>query len=1074
MNLAHFFIDRPRFAIVISLVIVIVGALGYRTLAVSQFPEVAPPTVVVAASFPGATPETIAEVVAAPLEQEINGVENMLYMSSQATADGALSITVTFELGTDLDTAQVLVQNRVAVAEARLPEEVRRIGVTVNKSSPDILMVVQMYSPEDTFDELYVSNYAILQVRERLRRLEGVGEVRLFGAREYSMRVWLDPEKLSSLEMVPNDVVAALREQNVQVAAGVIGQPPVEGDSDFQYSITTLGRLTETDQFEQIVVKTGDDGQVVRLRDVARVELGALDYGVINYATDIPSLAMPIFQRPGSNALETADAIRSAMEAMAADFPDDLVYSIIYDPTQFIEDSIAAVERTIFEAVILVVIVILVFLQSWRAAVIPLLAIPVSLVGTFAIMSALDFSINNLTLFGLILAIGIVVDDAIVVVENIERNIEEGLQPRKAAFKAMEEVSGPIIATTLVMCAIFVPTGFVPGITGQFYQQFALTIAGSVVLSSVVSLTLSPALGAILLRPKDAKPDAFTRLYMFLFGWFFRGFNWVFERLSSGYTGTVKGLLRRVWIVGVVYGVALILTAFGFFRVPGGFIPPQDQGYAIIAAQLPDGASLDRTDAVVRDIVDRAVQVEGIDHVVAFAGFNGATFTNSPNAAALFPVFAPFEERVANGRTGDAIMADLRAQMGGLQEAVTFVIPPPSVRGIGSGGGFKLQLQDRVGLGPEALEQSAWQLAMAANQQEPSVTGAFTAYRSSVPQFNAEVNRTKAKMLDVPLDNVFSTMQVYLGSLFVNELNLFGRTYRVTAQADAQFRDEPDDLLRLKTRSADGAIVPLASLVELEDISGPDRFVRYNLFSSAAVQGSAAPGFSTGEALETMEALADALLPPGMGYEWTELAYQEKQASGGTAVFVLAILFVFLVLVAQYESWSLPLAIIVIVPLCLTGAIWLIDFRGLDNNILTQVGFVVLIGLAAKNAILIVEFAKQLEDGGRNRLEAAVEAARLRLRPILMTSFAFILGVLPLVVASGAGAEMRRSLGTAVFGGMLGITLLGLLLTPAFYTLVRRIVSGSKPEPVRVDGPAQSSTQSDAADDDAPEPDRST
>ncbi|MGF1483348.1 MAG: efflux RND transporter permease subunit [Opitutales bacterium] len=1060
MNLAHFFIDRPRFAIVISIVIMLLGALAYRNLSVAQFPEVAPPTVVVQASYPGATPETIGETVAAPLEQEINGVENMLYMSSQSTADGALTLTITFALGTDLDTAQVLVQNRVAIAEPRLPEEVRRIGVTVNKSSPDILMVVQMYSPNNTFDNLYVSNYAILQVRERLRRIEGVGEVRLFGAREYSMRIWLDPEKLSSLSMVPNDVVAALREQNVQVAAGIIGQSPVPEGSAFQYNINTLGRLTETEQFEEIVVKTGEDGAVVRLRDVARVELGALDYGVINYATDIRSLAMPVFQRPGSNALETAAAIREAMIEMSAEFPDDLVYSIIYDPTQFIEDSIAAVEQTIYEAVFLVVIVIVVFLQSWRAALIPLLAIPVSLVGTFAIMGALDFSINNLTLFGLILAIGIVVDDAIVVVENIQRNIEEGKSPREAAFVAMKEVSGAIIATTLVMIAIFVPTSFVPGITGQFYQQFALTIAGSVTISSLVSLTLSPALCALLLPAKDAKPDWFTRVYMLLFGWFFRAFNWVFDRLTAGYGYFTRKAVRMGLAAGVVYAAILVLTWFGFSLVPGGFIPEQDQGYAIIAAQLPDGASLERTDTVVKDIVEVARSVEGIEHVVAFAGFNGATFTNSPNSAAMFPVFAPFEERVATGRSGQVIMAELRQKLGALQEAFVFVIPPPSVRGIGNGGGFKMQLRDRADLGPAALEAAAWQLAIAANTQEPAVTAAFTPYRSSVPQFFAEVNRRKAKILDVPLDNVFSTMQIYLGSLFVNELNLFGRTYRVTAQADAQFRDEPEDLFRLKTRSEDGSIVPLASLVELEEAAGPDRYVRYNLFSSAAIQGSASPGFSTGESLEAMERLATDLLPPGMDYEWTELAYQEKEASGGAWVFALAVLFVFLVLVAQYENWSLPLSVILIVPLCLTGAIWLVFFRGMDNNILTQVGFVVLIGLAAKNAILIVEFAKQIEEQGKDRFDAATEAARLRLRPILMTSFAFILGVVPLMIASGAGSEMRQSIGTAVFGGMLGVTLFGLLVTPIFYVLVRRLVLG-KPRSDAESGSAQPIPASD-------------
>lgn len=1036
MNFSHFFIKRPRFAIVLSIVLTIAGIVSYPNLPVAQFPDVAPPTVVIRASYPGATPETIADTVATPLEQEINGVEGMLYMSSQATTDGALAITVTFELGTDLDSAQVLVQNRVAIATPRLPEEVQRIGITVTKSSPDLLLVVQMFSPEGTYDDLYVSNYAIGQVRENLRRLEGVGDVLLFGAREYSMRIWLDPEKLSSLDMIPSDVVAALREQNVQVAAGVIGQNPTTLGNAFQYSVNTLGRLTEEGEFENVIVKTGDAGQVVRLRDVARVELGALDYGVINYATDIRSLAMPIFQRPGSNALETAQGIRDAMEEMSKDFPDDLVYKIIYDPTQFIQQSIDAVGVTLLQAIFFVVVVIIVFLQSWRAAVIPLLAIPISLISTFAVMQLLGFSLNNLTLFGLVLAIGIVVDDAIVVVENIQRNIDEGKRPVQAAFDSMTEVTGAIIATSLVMIAIFVPTSFIPGISGQFYQQFALTIAGSVIISTFVSLSLSPALGALLLRPTSGKADAFTKAYMFLFGWFFKSFNWLFEKVTLGYTGVIRRLVRLGFAVLIVYGGILALTFLGFNKVPVGFIPQQDQGYAIIVGQLPDGASLERTDALVRDIVDIAQTVDGIEGAVAFAGFNGATFTNSPNSAAIFTPFKSFDERIKTGRDADTIINELRQKLGGTQEAFVFVIAPPSVRGIGNGGGFKMQLRDRAGLGPQALEAAAWQLAGAANQ-EPSITQTFTSYRSNVPQYYAEVNRTKAKMLNVPLDNIFSTMQIYLGSLFVNDLNLFGRTYRVTAQADAEFRDEPDDLYRLKTRSADGNIVPLASLVELKNSSGPDRYVRYNLYSSAAVQGSTTPGFSTGESLAAMERLADEILPRGMDYEWTELAYQQKIAGGGQWAFLLAVLFVFFVLVAQYENWTLPMAIMLIVPLSLSGGIAFVILRGFDNNILTQIGFVVLIGLAAKNAILIVEFAKQKQDEGLDRFKAAIEASRLRLRPILMTAFSFILGVVPLVAATGAGAEMRQALGTAVFGGMLGVTIFGIFMTPVFYVLIQ-------------------------------------
>lgn len=1055
MSIPHFFIDRPRFALVISIVIVLLGVIAFRTLPVSQFPEVAPPTVVVRANYPGATPDVIAETVAAPLEQEINGVEKMIYLSSQATSDGALAITVTFALGTDLDKAQVLVQNRVAIAQPRLPEEVRRIGVTVNKSSPDLLLVVQMFSPDGRFDPLYISNYAILNVRERLRRIQGVGEVRLLGAREYSMRIWLDPDKLSNLKMTPGDLVAALREQNVQVAAGIIGQSPTTPGNPLQLNISALGRLSEPDQFEDIVVKVGENRQTVRLRDVARVELGGLDYGVSNYATTTPAVAMPITQLPGSNALETAQEIHAAMKELAATFPEGLEYAIIYDPTVFISESIAAVEHTVFEAILLVVIVVTAFLQTWRASLIPLVAIPISLIGAFAMMSALGFSLNNLSLFGLVLAIGIVVDDAIVVVENIERNIEAGLPPHEAARVAMNEVSGPIIAVTLVMIAIFVPTGFIPGISGQFYRQFALTIAGSVAISAVVSLSLSPALCALILKSRHANPDQrgnrdldwFTRIWNGLFGWFFKGFNWIFGRVVSAYGGFVRRLLGTSLIALAAYTVVLGLAWWGFQTVPSGFIPQQDQGYAIVAGQLPDGASLERTDAVVKELVRRALEVDGITHVVAFAGFNGATFANSSNSFAMFPTFQPFEERVKHGRTGEKIIADLRKKLADLQEAMVLVIPPPSVRGIGNGGGFKLMLQDRANLGTKALEEAASELVRQANS-DPAIAQTFTPFRASSPRLFADVDRVKAKMLDVPLDNVFSAMQVYLGSLFVNEINLFGRTFRVTAQADIPFRDEARDLYRLKTRNRSGEMVPLGSLVNLEETTGPDRFVRYNLYPAAEIQGVAATGYSTGEAITAMEKLASAHLPQGITFEWTELAYQEKQA-GGTAglVFILAIVFVFLVLVAQYENWSLPLAVILTVPLCLTGAIWFVHGRGLDNNILTQIGLIVLIGLAAKNAILVVEFAKQKEEEGLDLLSAATEAARLRLRPILMTSFAFILGVLPLVLSSGAGAEMRRSLGAAVFGGMLTATFFGIFFTPVLYVVIRKLTGRKRSVP---------------------------
>jgi multidrug efflux pump len=1037
MNFSHFFIIRPRFAIVISIIITVLGILAFPSLPVAQFPAVAPPTVVVRASYAGATPETIADTVASPIEQEINGVENMLYMSSNSTSDGALAITVTFELGTDLDQAQLLVQNRVAIAEPRLPDEVRLAGVTVTKNTPDILMVVQMMSPNGTFNNLYVSNYAITQVREPLRRIEGVGDVRLFGAREYSMRIWLNPEKLSSLSMIPSDVVSALREQNVQVAAGVIGQSPTTPGNAFQYNVSTLGRLDNETEFEDIVVKTGAKGEIVRLRDVARVELGAQDYGIINYASGTPALAMPIFQRPGSNALDTAKAVRATVAELAKDFPKDLEYRIIYDPTQFIQQSIDEVQFSLLHAIFFVVLVIVVFLQSWRAAIIPLLAIPISLIGTFAMMAIMGFSLNNLTLFGLVLAIGIVVDDAIVVVENIQRNIDEGKNPVTAAYAAMTEVTGAVIATTLVMVAIFVPTAFIPGISGQFYQQFALTISGSVIISTIVSLSLSPALSAILLRPTNAPQDRFTRAYMFLFGWFFKAFNWGFEKFTLGYTGIVRRIVRFGFAALLIYAGLLAITWMGFNKVPSGFIPSQDQGYGIVVAQLPDGAALERTDTLTQEITEKILSVEGIKGTVAFAGFNGATFTNSPNSAAIFTPFESFEERLESGRDSKTIFAELRQKLGGIQDAFVFVIPPPPVRGIGTGGGFKMQLRDRAGYGPAVLEQTAWKLAFAA-RADPAITQAFTSYRSSVPQYYAEVNRAKAKVLDVPLDNIFSTMQIYLGSLYVNDINLLGRTYRVTAQADSQFRDTPEDLYRLKTRNNNGDIVPLASLVELKNSAGPDRFVRYNLFSSAEVQGSTTAGYSSGDSIAVMERLAAEILPPGMDYEWTDLAYQEKIAGGSTVIFVMAIAFVFLVLVAQYENWSLPLAIILIVPLSLTGAIGLIMLRGFDNNILTQIGFIVLIGLAAKNAILIVEFAKQKQDEGMDRFAAAIEASRLRLRPILMTAIAFILGVVPLVFATGAGAEMRQALGTAVFGGMLGVTVIGIFLTPVFYVIIQK------------------------------------
>ncbi|WP_269540628.1 efflux RND transporter permease subunit [Cerasicoccus fimbriatus] len=1045
MNISHFFIDRPRFAVVLSLVIMIIGGLSYFSLPTAQFPEVSPPTVVVRASLPGATPETLADTVAAPLEQEINGVENMIYMASSSTADGSVQITITFELGTDLDTAQVLVQNRVAVAEPRLPEQTRQIGITVEKSVPDLLLVVQMYSPDNSLDREYVSNYAIRQVRESLRRIDGVGAVRTFGSREYSMRVWLDPERMANLEITTGDIVDALREQNVQVAAGIIGQEPRQSDSAYQLSVSTLGRLSTVEQFEDVVVKRDDaEGAVVFLQDVARIELGAVDYNVNNYMGTTPAVAMPINQRPGSNALATSQRIREEMKELEKSFPPGLAYDIIYDPTVFISESIDAVFHTILEAIVLVVIVIIVFLQSWRASLIPLTAIPVSLIGTFAAMAALDFSINNLTLFGMVLAIGIVVDDAIVVVENIERNLDQGLSNRDAARKAMTEITGPLISATLVMAAIFIPTAFLPGLTGQFYRQFALTIAISVGISGFVSLTLSPALGVFLLRPHGAKPDFIQRIIDFCFGWFFKAFNWAFGRFTNGYSNIIQRFVRMGFIASLIFVGLLVLTGWGFKLVPGGFVPPTDQGYGIVVLQLPDGASLERTDELVQEVAGRALEIDGIANVVAFAGFNGATFANSTNSAAIFTPFDPFDERKDPELSGEAILGRLQASLADIRDAFVIVIPPPSVRGIGNGGGWKMQVQDRAGLGYTALQDATMQLMMAANQ-EPGLNQVFTPFRANVPQLYVEVDREKAKMLDVPLSNIFQTLQVFLGSLYINDVNLFGRTYRLTAQAESEFRDEAEDISRLKTRNAAGQMVPLGSLVDVQSIAGPDRVVRYNLFPSAELQGNTSPGYSTGQSLETMARLADEILPPGMSFEWTDLAYQqEKVGNSSLYIFPLAVLFVFFVLVAQYENWSLPLAVIIIVPLCLFGAIWLIWLRGMDNNILNQIGFVVLIGLAAKNAILIVEFAKQQEDAGVDTHTAASEASRLRLRPILMTSFAFILGVVPLMIASGAGWEMRQALGTPVFGGMLFVTLVGIFLTPAFYVMIRKLTAGRR------------------------------
>jgi multidrug efflux pump len=1037
MKFAHFFIGRPIFAAVLSIVIVIIGALAILKLPIAQYPDVVPPTVVVTAHYPGANPKVIADTVATPIEQEVNGVENMLYMSAQCASDGTMALTVTFKLGTDLDKAQVLVQNRVAVAEPRLPEEVRRLGVTTDKRSPDITLVVNLFSPSNRFDQIYVSNYAYLQVKDALARLPGVGSIIIFGARDYSMRIWLDPEKVASRNLTADDVVNAIREQNVQVAAGSVGAAPLAHPVSFQYIVNAQGRLTDEKDFGDIVIKTGANGEVTRVRDVARVELAALDYSMNSKINGQPTASIAIFQLPGSNSIETSDAVHAAMKQMKARFPQGLEYEIAFDTTGFTRESIRAVLHTLAEAMLLVVLVVIIFLQSWRASIIPLLAVPVSLIGTFAAMAAMGFSLNNLSLFGLVLAIGIVVDDAIVVVENVERHIAEGMSPRDASIRAMTEVSGAVVAVALVLSAVFIPTAFISGISGQFYRQFALTIAFSTLISAFNSLTLSPALCAILLQPHGARHDWFTRVLDFGFGWFFRGFNRVFTKSAGSYSRIVARLIRLAVAVFVVYLGLIALTWFGFTHVPKGFIPQQDKGWMAVAIQLPDSASLDRTQSVVDRASEIIKKTKGVKASIALAGLSPISLTASPNAGTVFVILDDFGDRPGAELTGEAIANKLRGALSGIQEAFVGVFLPPAVNGMGVVGGFKMELQDRGGVGLEGLQSAAFKL-MAEAAKEPGLKGVFSTFRANTPQLYLDVDRMKAKTMNIPLTGIFDTLQVYLGSLYVNDFNLFGRTYHVTAQADGPFRREPKDILDLKTKNAAGDMVPLGTVVQIQNTTGPDRVLRYDMYPAAEITGNAAPGVSSGQAIETMERLVREKLPPSIGFEWTELTLQEI-LEGNTAVFVfpLCVLFVFLTLAAQYESWSLPLAIILIVPMCLLFAIAGVWLRGMDNNIFTQIGFVVLVGLACKNAILIVEFAKQKQDAGLNRSDAAVEASRLRLRPILMTSFAFIFGVLPLVLAKGAGAEMRQALGTAVFSGMLGVTLFGIFLTPVFYVVIR-------------------------------------
>ncbi|MAX92678.1 MAG: multidrug efflux RND transporter permease subunit [Pseudomonas sp.] len=1041
MNFSQFFIQRPIFAAVLSLIILIGGAISLFQLPISEYPEVVPPTVVVRASFPGANPKVIGETVASPLEQAITGVEGMLYMSSQATADGKLTLTITFALGTDLDNAQVQVQNRVTRTQPTLPTEVQRLGVTVDKASPDLTMVVHLTSPDERYDMLYLSNYAALNVKDELARLDGIGDVQLFGMGDYSLRVWLDPNKVASRNLTATDVVNAIREQNRQVAAGSLGAPPAPGATDFQLSINTQGRLVSEEEFENIIIRAGEDGSITRLRDIARIELGSSQYALRSLLNNQPAVAIPVFQRPGSNAIEISDSVRARMAELKKDFPEGVDYEIVYDPTIFVRGSIEAVVHTLLEAIVLVVLVVILFLQTWRASIIPLAAVPVSLIGTFAVMHMLGFSLNALSLFGLVLAIGIVVDDAIVVVENVERNIGLGKSPVEATKQAMKEVTGPIIATALVLCAVFIPTAFISGLTGQFYQQFALTIAISTVISAFNSLTLSPALAAALLRSHDAPKDGFSRLLDKLFGgWLFAPFNRVFERASHGYVGAVKRILRGSGIALVVYLGLVGLGYMGFASTPTGFVPPQDKQYLVAFAQLPDAATLDRTEDVIKRMSQIAAEHPGVENTVAFPGLSINGFTNSPNSGIVFTPLKPFDERSDPSLSASAIAADLNGQFAQIQDAFIAIFPPPPVQGLGTIGGFRVQVQDRGNLGYEELYKQV-QNVIAKSADYPELAGLFTSYQVNVPQIDADIDREKAKTHGVAIDQIFDTMQVYLGSLYANDFNRFGRTYQVNVQAEQKFRLTPDQIGQLKVRNNRGEMVPLSTFVKVSDSSGPDRVMHYNGFLTAEINGAAAPGYSSGQAEAAMERLLQAELPNGMSFEWTELTYQQILA-GNTAMFVfpLCVLLAFLVLAAQYESWSLPLAVILIVPMTLLSAITGVILSGGDNNVFTQIGLIVLVGLACKNAILIVEFAKDKQEEGMDRLSAVLEACRLRLRPILMTSFAFIMGVVPLVLSSGAGAEMRHAMGVAVFSGMLGVTFFGLLLTPVFYLVIRAFV----------------------------------
>jgi multidrug efflux pump len=1045
MKFSHFFIDRPIFAMVLSIVITLAGGLALLTLPVSQYPEIVPPTVQVTARYPGADAKVIANTVATPIEQEVNGVQDMLYMSSQSTGDGTMTLDVTFKLGTNIDIAQVLVQNRVAIAQPRLPDQVRALGVSTKKKSSNLMLVVNLLSPDNTYDQNYISNYAYLQIRDVLSRLEGVGDVIVLGAREYSMRVWLDPAKMWSRQLTTDDVVKAIQAQNVQVAAGRLGSEPAPPGAEVELSVNTEGRLITPEQFSQILIKHGDQGDLVYLSDVARVELGARDYSVDSYLDGKPSQALVIYLTPGANAVATAHRVTATMEDLAKRFPKGLEYKIVYNTTTFVEKSIEAVIHTLIEAIVLVLLVVLVFLQTWRATLIPMIAVPVSLVGTFAVMAAFGFSLNNLTLFGLVLAIGIVVDDAIVVVEAVEHNIEHGMEPREATFKAMDTVGGAVVAIAIVLSAVFIPTAFISGITGQFYRQFALTIAVATLISAFNSLTLSPALAALLLKPRSAKKDLIARGLDLALGWFFGLFNKGFGAATKAYAWAVRRLLRLAAVVLLAYLGLLFLTGEMFKMVPLGFIPLQDQGYLIGLAQLPDGATLQRADEVRQKMVQLASSVPGVGHTVEFTGFSGLDGTNRSNTVTIFLVLKDFEKRIKDpAQNGFAILAEVQRRFATIQEGRALVFPPPPVQGIGNSGGLKLQVQDRRAAGLPALQANTDAL-IAKALQDPGMAAAFTSFRSQAPQLYLDIDRRKAETLGVPISSIFDTLQGYLGSTYVNDFNFLNRVYQVNIQGENAFRIKPDSIRGLYTRNENNEMVPLGTLLSIRDTNGPDKVMHHNLYPSADVNAVPKPGFSSGQAVGLMERLGDAL-PQQFGYEWTEMALQQKLAGNSALyIFPLCVLFVLLALSAQYESWVLPAAIILIVPMCLMAAIAGVFLRAMDNNIFTQIGFVVLVGLACKNAILIVEYAKQQMDAGVERHEAAVNASRLRLRPILMTSFAFSMGVWPLVIALGPGSEMRQALGTAVFAGMVGVTFFGIFLTPVFFSVVMKFFGRKSP-----------------------------